>query len=329
MSTAARERPRRTLVLGGLALGAALFIALLAWRGAADVAAALAAAGWGLLAVAAFHVVPMALDALAWRALVAGPARPPPGEFLFARWLGESVNSLLPVMQIGGSVVRAGRIARAGLPGALAGATVVVDMTLLVASQVLFSVLGVGLLVARSGGSPLAGVALVGAFVMGLMVAGFLVAQRRGVFRAGARLLERLPGRSAVGALGGGDLDERVAGLYRDRRRVAASAALHLASWVGGSGEVWLALAALGRPVGWADAVLLESLGQAVRAGAFAVPGALGIQEGGFVVLGAALGLPPETCLALSLSKRAREVLLGIPGLVAWQAEARWRGAVQ
>ena len=68
---------------------------------------------------------------------------------------------------------------------------------------------------------------------------------------------------------------------------------------------------------------MLESLGQAVRAGAFAVPGALGVQEGGYVMLGRVVGLGPETALALSLAKRVRELVLGIPGLIAWQLDAR------
>jgi hypothetical protein len=67
---------------------------------------------------------------------------------------------------------------------------------------------------------------------------------------------------------------------------------------------------------------MLESLGQAVRAGAFAVPGALGVQEGGYVMLGRVVGLEPETALALSLTKRVRELVLGIPGLIAWQLDA-------
>jgi hypothetical protein len=71
-----------------------------------------------------------------------------------------------------------------------------------------------------------------------------------------------------------------------------------------------------------ASALLLESLGQAVRTAAFVVPGALGVQEGGYLVLGTALGLTPQTALALSLAKRVREIVLGVPGLIAWQAEA-------
>ena len=65
---------------------------------------------------------------------------------------------------------------------------------------------------------------------------------------------------------------------------------------------------------------MLESLGAAVRSAAFVVPGALGVQEGGFVVLGRALGLTPEAALALALVKRVRELLVGGPGLAAWTA---------
>ena len=38
-------------------------------------------------------------------------------------------------------------------------------------------------------------------------------------------------------------------------------------------------------------------------------------------MLGALLGIGPETSLALSLTKRVRELTLGIPGLVVWQIE--------
>jgi len=48
------------------------------------------------------------------------------------------------------------------------------------------------------------------------------------------------------------------------------------------------------------------------------VPGALGALEGSFVLFGAVLGLPAETALAISLSKRVREVILGLPGLFVW-----------
>ena len=66
------------------------------------------------------------------------------------------------------------------------------------------------------------------------------------------------------------------------------------------------------------DAFILESLGSGVRAAAFMLPGALGALEGGFVLFGALFGLPADTALAISLSKRVRELALGLPGLSVW-----------
>lgn len=64
---------------------------------------------------------------------------------------------------------------------------------------------------------------------------------------------------------------------------------------------------------------MLECLGQAVRSAAFAVPGALGVQEGGYLLFSVSIGIAPEIGLALSLIKRVRELLLGLPGLLVWQ----------
>jgi uncharacterized membrane protein YbhN (UPF0104 family) len=114
--------------------------------------------------------------------------------------------------------------------------------------------------------------------------------------------------------------------LYRERRLVAASFALSFVGWIVGIGEVWLALAFIGHPVSWLDALLLESVGQAIRGAAFAIPGSLGAQEGGYLLLAPLVGLTPDAALALSLAKRARELALGLPGIVYvhW-SERNWQ----
>jgi len=101
---------------------------------------------------------------------------------------------------------------------------------------------------------------------------------------------------------------------------------LSLVGWLVGTGEVWLALRFLGHPVAWTDALLLESAGQAIRGAAFAIPGAIGAQEGGFLLLAPLVGLSPDVALALSLAKRAREIALGVPGIayLHW-SERRWQ----
>ena len=58
------------------------------------------------------------------------------------------------------------------------------------------------------------------------------------------------------------------------------------------------------------------------------IPGALGVQEGALIVLGGLIGLPPEAALSLSLIRRVRELLLGVPGTLLWQRGAIVRGAV-
>lgn len=320
---AARESVLPAAIRPGLAVGIAVFTGLVVYHGVGELAAALVHAGWGLVLVAAFHLIPLTGDALGWRSLVDPAERPHLGFFVRARWIGESVNGLLPVMQVGGNVVKARLLGAAGVSGPRAGASVVVDVTTLLVSQLVFTAAGILLLLERTGGAHVVRAVTVGALIMGLLAAAFVVAQRAGLFGRGARVVARLGrGLGEQLALDADALDGEVRALHARRRRLLASVGWHLGSWVAGTGEVWLALAFLGHPVDWTTALLLESLGQAIRAAAFAVPGALGIQESGFVVLGAALGLGPDTCLALSLAKRARELLLGVPGLVAWQTPA-------
>ena len=106
--------------------------------------------------------------------------------------------------------------------------------------------------------------------------------------------------------------------LQADRPAMLRATAFHTLSWVLGGAEVWLALWALGQPVSLAQAVVIESLGMAARSAGFMVPGALGIQEGGFVLAAGLFGIPPGTALSLSVLKRLRELLVGLPAMAAW-----------
>ena len=65
---------------------------------------------------------------------------------------------------------------------------------------------------------------------------------------------------------------------------------------------------------------MIESLLYAIRTVAFAIPNAVGVQEGAYILLGSAFGLTPEMAIALSLLKRARDLAIGLPALGAWQA---------
>lgn len=303
------------------AAGLALFVALIAYQGVAEVMAAVAVAGWGLLLVAAFHLGPMIADAVAWRGLVVGGRRPSLITLSWVRWIGESVNGLLPVAAVGGDLVRARLIAQRGLPDSVAGASVVVDVTVGLLTHILFALMGAGILLHRYGPGDTAVALAAGISLFTVLLLAFYGVQRLGFFGFLARTSARLVRGRMPPTLAGGmaALDEAIAAVYRRRRDLAVSCGWRLLGWVLGTGEVWLALYFLGHPVSLLDALLLESLVQAVRSAAFAIPGALGIQEGGLILLGQVVGLGPETALALSLVRRIRELLLGVPGLIAWQ----------
>ena len=114
-------------------------------------------------------------------------------------------------------------------------------------------------------------------------------------------------------------LDHAIRAVYERRRDVAACFGWQLVAWLLGAGEIWLALHFLGHQRSILDAIVIEALIQAISSAAFVVPGALGVQEGGFIVIGAALGLDATTALALATARRVRDAIVFFPGLIAWQ----------
>jgi putative membrane protein len=121
---------------------------------------------------------------------------------------------------------------------------------------------------------------------------------------------------------GAAALDRAVRRLYRRRRAVLFCFFWQVAGWSAGAGEIWLALRFLGHSASVADAFVVEAIIQALSSSAFIVPGALGVQEGGFLALGGILGLAPDVALALALMRRARDLIIFLPALVVWQATA-------
>jgi putative membrane protein len=118
---------------------------------------------------------------------------------------------------------------------------------------------------------------------------------------------------------GSADLDDTIRLIYRNRMGLASCFFWQFVGWLVGAGEIYLALRFLGHPIDIEDSLMLEALAQAVSSAAFIVPGAVGVQEGGYVLFGALLGLGPDISLALALARRVRDLLIFVPALVVWQ----------
>jgi putative membrane protein len=308
---ARRTLRRATTAVAALA-GAALAAWLLAQYGAAAVARLLLRAGWGIFFVIALHGMQLWLTAIGWRALM--PAAAPSRAWLTTlRMVREGVNTLVPSGQIGGLVAAMRLLGRHGLRAAEAVAATVVDISVELVTQIVFTLLGLALLVVELGHLPFAVPLFAGVAVLAAMLAALLGAQRFGLFRLSERVAARFGLRNVEG------LHEAVLALYRRPARLAWSAACHLLAWALGAVEVCVALHFLGQDIGPAEGFVIESLGQTIRAASFAIPAALGVQEGGYVLLCGLFAIPPDAALALSLVKRLRELCFAAPSLMLWQ----------
>jgi len=287
----------------------------------------LIAVGFGLAIIIVLHVAVMAIDGIGWRTLL---PKHDGGTFvllLWARWVRESTNLLLPVAQVGGEIVGARLLVLNGVSVRHAGASVVLDKLAEGMSQLLFAAAGLAVLIAMDGPSDLAlgiGAAIA---IIGVAVMTIVGIQRAGGFSGVERYLYGIASKVNPRALGAvTSITDAVKSMGRPRA-LGISVAQHLAAWCLGSAEVWLALRFMGHPISAAAALAIESLGSTITAAGFMVPGAIGVQESGYMAIGAALGLPAELGLAMSLVKRARQILLGLPALASWQAaELGWLG---
>ena len=311
---------KRFAVLAAI-LGLALFAAVLAYSGLGDVAEAVAAAGWATALVVLARAAAIIAEGVAWQLLF------PPGQVLatgpsvLIRFIREAVNQLLPVGQVGGDFVGARVATFFRCDGALAGATIFADVAVQAATQFLFALLGVAILFTLKGDGELVRYAALGLALGAVAIAAFLLIQRGGTSAwLGAALRRVSGGREWLGVAAIERLYAKLALVYQRPGRVATSAVIHLVVWILGSVEVWVALRFMGHPVTYAEAIVIESLAQAVRGAAFAVPGGLGVQEGGFIALCSLFGVPPGPAVALSLLKRVADLALGLPFLAVWQA---------
>ena len=309
-----------TIYLFGIA-GAILFTLLLIREGAQDVIRAVAEAGWWLAVITGFHLIPLFLDSFEWWILFPRENSPRLRTIYWIRWIGESVSNLVPAAQVGGDILRARLAALYGVPIPVATATVVVDITVSVLVQTFFTVFGLILLVFSTGRTNLMLPTLAGAPLAIGAVAGFYALQRLGMFRLFGAMVTRWATdpkwRSLAGK--GGEIDQTLGKVYARKRAIATCSTVTMLSFVVGSVEVWMGLHAVGVPASFDRALILESVGQGVQTVLCLVPGALGVREGGYIVVGGLLGIPGDASFALALIRRVRELAIGLPGLLVWQ----------
>jgi len=281
---------------------------------------AVAQAGFGGLALLCLYASGMLLVAsYAWACLLPRERRPHQRDFYIARLVRDSIGDLSPFSPIGGMVAGARLMIVKGMNGAYAAASVAVDYTTEAMAQVVFLAFGLAVTMAALSGNGATGPLLsnlIGALVLAIpAITAMVLLQKRG-----ADFFERMTARFFPRMKDGFSFRHAIHELYESPGRLAASAFWHLIGWLAAGGSTWLSFHLVGVEVSLLEALALEALLSTLRSMAVFVPAAIGVQEGGYAALAGLFGLPPESGVAVSLLKRAREIVLGVPALLYWQS---------
>ena len=307
--------------IGGL-LGLALLVAIVVRADFSAMLHTLNSGGWRLLWLIPYRALFFFLYAAGWLILLRpyDPAhRAGLGYVFWVTTVRDAVDRLLPVASVGGGVVGIRLLRWRGLAAAPSGATVIVEMVMTLVVVYLFTAVGLLLLEELSAAGQEYHRLLL-AFLLSLPVPVMTVLLLRygSAFARLQKFLSPLVGESTMSEQAA-SLDHELRACLRRGWRLLTACALQFAALVSGAFEIWFALRLFEHPVGWGTALVLESMTQAVRHLAFVVPAGIGVQEAGLVLFGQALGISGELALAVSMAKRLREVLCGLPALISWQ----------
>lgn len=327
---------RRRLELGCLALGAAILGGTLWATGFDALARDLRLIGWGLAVILTVESLSVLFNTGGWvLAFPSGERTVSTRRLLAARLAGDGINYLTPSATVGGELLRV-RLLGHDMPASLRWASVSVAKVGQSVAQAVFIFLGLALVLPQlapvspslawlpRGTAILAGAAALaaGAAFVWTVGRGFWATMRGALGQA--RMGRLLP---ASWAGPGRDVDAALARL--GPWRTVASLGCFVLGWTVGTAEIYLILHWVGAGVDWQTALALETGSVLVDGILFFVPAKVGTQEGGKVVLFAALGLSPARGLTVGVVRRIRELAYAGLGLVALGLlSARQRPAV-
>ena len=216
----------------------------------------------GLFAIIGVHLLQVVASGHAWWLVQSTSTPVNRWPCYWLRLIREGINNLLPITQVGGEVVAVRLLVKRGVAVELAGAAILFDLALEVSSQIFFAILALGLLYQffavptelRS---------------LAIMVIAAGLALSIGVFTLSRTLPSRLMVRLRhILCPWAGKIGLHLETLYnalaitgRHGKNLAGGFLFHLASWLGGTLEVYLILNLIGVPASLLESLIIESLG--------------------------------------------------------------------
>ncbi len=241
------------------------------------------------------------------------------------RMVGEAFNAIIPAASLGGEPIKVLLLKRLyGTDYRAATASLVMAKTIILLALIGFSAIGLTVMLQAEALAEAYG-ALAGAGLAALASGGlgfFAIQRWRMASRLAGWLARHRMGRRLERALIHlQTIDDSFIDFYRQRPgRFAGALALALVSWLLGAVELYMVLWFFGHGISVAEALIIDSVLQLMRAGTFFIPASIGVSEMGFVVLVGALTGQPPLGLAAAIVRRSREVLW-----IAWGVMLGWR----
>ena len=300
-----------------LALGC-LTLTLLVWHiGPDKIYAAAARVGPGaVLIILVPSFLMYVFEAYGWKLTLGSAGSGIPFRKIFAiRTAGEVVNMTTPTAYVGGEPLKAYLLQRHQIPMVEGLASVVIAKTIMTLAQVLFILVGITLafwmLGAEGSSGQIAAAGLVSVALLSFGVAAFIFVQKRGLFMWILQSLRTL--RMRVAFLESREeklrsLDGTILNFYTHHRgSFYAATALYLLGWLAEAVEVYVIISYLESPANPLSAISIGALSVFIKGGSFFIPGSLGAQDAGNLLLLKAFGYSDVTGITFALLRRFRD----------------------
>jgi uncharacterized protein (TIRG00374 family) len=306
-------------------LGALLLGCLIYESGPAKIVSDLGLVGGGLISIVALELVVDGFNTLGWWFTFPGDVRRGSFRTLFlVRLAGTALNQTLPAASMGGEPAKV-FLLQPHFAAATAIATVMTSRLIFSFSKAGFIAFGSMLTWRQFQLPPGFAIAVVIGFIATLSgILLFLLLQLRGFTAAATAILARLPvperWAHGIQRLAPG-VDEEIIAFYRSRPLDLALAVLsHQLAFFCGVLQVSLLLGWLGLPRGFGISLAIESFSMLLGFVTFVVPGSIGVQEGGKLLVFTALGLPAAAGITVGIAFRLTSIAGSAAGLLAFAA---------
>ena len=258
------------------------------------------------------------VEGYGWKVTLGPSAKNIPFWRLLAiRTAGEVVNMTTPTAYVGGEPLKAHLLKKHQVPMVEGLASVIIAKTTMTIAEVLFILLGIALGMWLLGGNDssaqtvAAGLLSVGLLAFG--TAAFVFVQRQGLFTWLLQFLRKIGLKIAYLEAREEQLrslDRTILDFYRHHRPAfCASTGLFFLGWMAEALEVYVIIYYLGGPAMTLSAISIGALSVFIKGGTFFIPGSLGAQDGGNVLLLTAFGYSEVTGITFALLRRFRELV--------------------